>query len=312
MPCVGVCVWPACRADSLQGEGGDGFSVRLLGQLTEIPMPEIDALAAQQALDPGGAAASSALAYDVVRWVHGESAASAAASATAALFKGGAPVLPAGATSAATWAVRAVHAVRVPDGRCRRVGCAVLCCMDPGEGAGQSGALDGAAVSALVAAVQAGGTSEVLLLRSAVLGVGVLDVCVAAGLCKSKGEARRLLSGGGLTINQQRVAKDDSGRLLTPADLLSENQQGGAGASAGILLLGSVRQLVPVSSNFQGCRALLAMHVRTCSPVLCLDHVAGCCALGLVVYGYVCSELQSLKTLSHRVRRRGSLCGARR
>jgi tyrosyl-tRNA synthetase len=41
--------------------------------------------------------------------------------------------------------------------------------------------------------------------RSSVEGAGVLDVAVAAGLCSSKGEARRLVESGGLYINNRRA-----------------------------------------------------------------------------------------------------------
>lgn len=38
-----------------------------------------------------------------------------------------------------------------------------------------------------------------------VAGAGVMDVAVASGLCKSKGEARRLVESGGLYVNNRRV-----------------------------------------------------------------------------------------------------------
>jgi tyrosyl-tRNA synthetase len=44
------------------------------------------------------------------------------------------------------------------------------------------------------------------LLRGDVAGASVLDVAVKSGLCKSKGEARRLVESGGLYLNNRRVA----------------------------------------------------------------------------------------------------------
>ena len=41
--------------------------------------------------------------------------------------------------------------------------------------------------------------------RDAVLGKTILDVAAASGLCSSKGEARRLIQQGGLTVNNVRV-----------------------------------------------------------------------------------------------------------
>ncbi len=52
----------------------------------------------------------------------------------------------------------------------------------------------------------------------AVLGKPVFEVAAAAGLVASKGEARRLLRQGGLSINNRRVTEID--RLLTPDDLI--------------------------------------------------------------------------------------------
>jgi tyrosyl-tRNA synthetase len=41
--------------------------------------------------------------------------------------------------------------------------------------------------------------------RDRVVGAPVVDVAIAAGLCASKGEARRLISGGGLSVNNRKV-----------------------------------------------------------------------------------------------------------
>jgi tyrosyl-tRNA synthetase len=52
-------------------------------------------------------------------------------------------------------------------------------------------------------------------------GLAVIDAPVRAGLCKSKGEARRSLEQGGLYINNRRV--DSADAKLTAADLVSES-----------------------------------------------------------------------------------------
>ena len=61
------------------------------------------------------------------------------------------------------------------------------------------------------------------LARTAMEGEGypVIDAFVDAGLCKSKGEARRAVREGGANVNNQRVT-DESARL-TMADLASES-----------------------------------------------------------------------------------------
>jgi len=66
------------------------------------------------------------------------------------------------------------------------------------------GSLDGLDVSDLSAVFADVPSSE--LPRDAVVGKPVLEVVSAAGLCASKGEARRLMQQGGLTVNNVRVA----------------------------------------------------------------------------------------------------------
>jgi tyrosyl-tRNA synthetase len=51
-------------------------------------------------------------------------------------------------------------------------------------------------------------------------GLGLLEVLVAVGAARSNGEARRLVEGGGVLLNNARV--DDPGRRLGPGDLASE------------------------------------------------------------------------------------------
>lgn len=46
--------------------------------------------------------------------------------------------------------------------------------------------------------------------RDAIVGAPIIEIVVAAGLCKSNGETRRLISNGGLYINNTRVAAIDA------------------------------------------------------------------------------------------------------
>lgn len=54
--------------------------------------------------------------------------------------------------------------------------------------------------------------------RSAVLGASLIDVTVASGFLKSKGEARRLLQGGGLAVNNVKVT--DAAATVAESDLI--------------------------------------------------------------------------------------------
>jgi tyrosyl-tRNA synthetase len=54
--------------------------------------------------------------------------------------------------------------------------------------------------------------------RGEVVGKGIVDVMVASGLQKSKGEARRLIKGGGGYVNNSKIA--DEGRLVEESDLV--------------------------------------------------------------------------------------------
>ncbi len=53
--------------------------------------------------------------------------------------------------------------------------------------------------------------------RQAIIGHSILDILASSGFQKSKSEARRLLQGGGLSLNNQRVGEDFP---LTPAHLI--------------------------------------------------------------------------------------------
>ena len=78
------------------------------------------------------------------------------------------------------------------------------------------GALEGLSLSDLLAIFANVPSAE--LTREAVVGKPVLDVVAAAGLCASKGEARRLMQQGGLNLNNQRVT--DIARVFSPDDLI--------------------------------------------------------------------------------------------
>ncbi|MFH1377587.1 MAG: tyrosine--tRNA ligase [Planctomycetota bacterium] len=51
-------------------------------------------------------------------------------------------------------------------------------------------------------------------------GVNIIDLLATAGVCKSKGDARRQLQGNAVNINNRRIS--DIERVITPADLASE------------------------------------------------------------------------------------------
>ena len=59
---------------------------------------------------------------------------------------------------------------------------------------------------------------SVELPKEKVAGAGVLDVAVSSGLCKSKGEARRLVESGGLYINNRRA--DGIQSVIKPGDIV--------------------------------------------------------------------------------------------
>jgi tyrosyl-tRNA synthetase len=54
-----------------------------------------------------------------------------------------------------------------------------------------------------------------------VRGARVVDLAVRAGLCRSKGEARRLIADGGLYVNNRRVSGPEA---AVDADLLVEGR----------------------------------------------------------------------------------------
>ena len=154
----------------------------LLKQLTDVPLAEAVELVQAQDADPRAAAAAARLGEEVVSWVHGAEAASAAVNATAALYSG-----------------------------------------SGGGAGGSAGAGDARTAAAALAnalAVGGGGKATASLSRGSVVGAQLIDVCAQSGLTKSKGEARRLLTGGGLSCNEERCDPEDVGRLVVERDLL--------------------------------------------------------------------------------------------
>jgi tyrosyl-tRNA synthetase len=78
------------------------------------------------------------------------------------------------------------------------------------------GAIEGLPVTDLLEIFANVPSSE--LPRADVIGKPVVEVAAAAGLCASKGEARRLMQQGGLYLNNQRIA--DATRVVADADLI--------------------------------------------------------------------------------------------
>lgn len=157
----------------------------LLKQLTDVHLEEAAELVQAQEANAGGAAASEKLAEEVVSWVHGSEAATAAAHATAALYAGSTAAGANAECDARTAAAALAHALVVGGG---------------------------------------GGGATASLSRADVLGAQLLDVCARAGLTKSKGEARRLLTAGGLSCNEERCDPNaDIKRVITETDLLQLN-----------------------------------------------------------------------------------------
>jgi tyrosyl-tRNA synthetase len=82
-----------------------------------------------------------------------------------------------------------------------------------GGGGGGAGALDAATLEAI-----AGDAPTAELARVDLVSRPVVDVVVAAGLLKSKGEARRMVKNGGVYVNNVKVAGEDA--TVAEADLI--------------------------------------------------------------------------------------------
>jgi tyrosyl-tRNA synthetase len=78
------------------------------------------------------------------------------------------------------------------------------------------GAIEGLPVADLLEIFSNVPSSE--LPRADVIGKSVVEVAATAGLCASKGEARRLMQQGGLYLNNQRIA--DATRVVADIDLI--------------------------------------------------------------------------------------------
>ncbi|MDW8478696.1 MAG: tyrosine--tRNA ligase [Xanthomonadales bacterium] len=126
----------------------------LLRRLTFLSRPEIEALEAEQAARPEGRPAQRALARELTRLVHGESALAAAEQAAQVLFGGALEGLPE--------AVFAEAIAEIPHHRLPRE-------------------------------------------RLAGEGVPITELIVLSGLAPSKGQARRDIEGGGISLNNRRV-----------------------------------------------------------------------------------------------------------
>ena len=69
-------------------------------------------------------------------------------------------------------------------------------------------------------AVGEGAGATAVLRAEEVVGAGLLDVCALSGLSASKGEARRLIQAGGLSVNEVRCGREEARRVLAAEDLL--------------------------------------------------------------------------------------------
>ncbi|TVR67398.1 MAG: tyrosine--tRNA ligase [Spirochaetaceae bacterium] len=154
---------------------------KFLLMYTFLPLAEIEDLTRE-----GGAALNAAkerLAYEVTVLIHGQAEADAARAAAQALFAG-----PAGAAGAG----------------------------GAGSGAGleaPGGVGDGGAGTMPIDVP--GDTLSAAELRD---GIGVLELYVRAGLCASRGEARRLVQQGGASINEEKVM--DPERIVGTEELV--------------------------------------------------------------------------------------------
>ena len=85
---------------------------------------------------------------------------------------------------------------------------------------GEDGPREAALALARALAVGEGAGATAVLRAEEVVGAGLLDVCALSGLSASKGEARRLIQAGGLSVNEVRCGREEAGRVLAAEDLL--------------------------------------------------------------------------------------------
>ncbi len=138
-----------------------------LRKFTFLSQPEIEALEAKHAANPGAREAHKALAREVTALVHGADALAAAVKASEILF---------------------------------------------------GGSLDGVTEEIFNDVVGEVPTKDFESAKLAASGASLLDVLVHAGLCPSRGQAKKDVEGGGIYLNNVRVA--EVGRTVTANDLL--------------------------------------------------------------------------------------------
>jgi tyrosyl-tRNA synthetase len=138
-----------------------------LRKFTFLSRPEIEALEARHAPNPGAREAHKALAREVTQLVHGAAALAAAVKASEILF---------------------------------------------------GGSLDGVTEEIFNDVVGEVPTKDFESAKLAAPGASLLDVLVHAGLCPSRGQAKKDLEGGGIYLNNARIAEPS--RAVTANDLL--------------------------------------------------------------------------------------------
>ncbi len=148
-------------------QADDRDVVRYLKFFTFLPQPEIEALAAQHAANPGAREAHRALAREVTDLIHGPDATREAQRASEILF---------------------------------------------------GGSLDGVSEATFGEIVGEVPTKTLAPDRVGGEGLPLLDLLVETGLAASKGQARKDVEGGGIYLNNTRVA--DVKRSVTGSDLL--------------------------------------------------------------------------------------------
>ncbi|KXU35918.1 tyrosine--tRNA ligase [Cephaloticoccus primus] len=164
-----------------------------LRKFTFLPREEIEALEAAHAANPGAREAHKALAREVTALVHGPAAVEAAIKASAILF--GAEI---GDTSEETF--------RDVVGEVPTTHLAKTALEAPARSGGGT------------ASDTAGATAPIAATAEKTSGAPLIELLVHSGLCSSKGQARKDISGGGIYLNNRR--ETDPTRHVTPADLL--------------------------------------------------------------------------------------------
>jgi tyrosyl-tRNA synthetase len=166
----------------------DAMVPAYLRKFTLLPRAEIEALEAKHAANPGAREAHKALAREVTALVHGQSACDDAIRASEIMF-----------------VTEPSHAVDKSD--------AVVV-----RGTKLGGSLDGISEEVFKDVVGEIPTKDFDKMKLATPGASLLDLLVYAGLCPSRGQARKDLEGGGIYLNNVRVT--EAARAVTTGDLL--------------------------------------------------------------------------------------------